>query len=589
MKTIPSWLAAGVVGIVAAAIRVLFVLQTTPFPTLDPLQPGADADLYWRAAEMIRRGPGPGPHFEGIALSAPFFPYWLALQQAILGDSLMVHRLFGALLGGCSIFTFCVVASRVGSTGSGALVGLLLSWLPSLVLMDTHVTKTALEIFGLVATIGIALSLSRDAPGTFSARKIVALGMILSALFLSQLMTVLFVLPVLAFLGTSHARRQGPGRAWWVVSLAVGTPVLLTIAAWSSSGPSRPDSWFQARAGVDVRVGFNERATGYYQPLPEIEPTMLGHLFDGRLEAEAAVGHPLSAREASRYHLMKAAEFIEQQPIASLKLVGRKVLLFFNRFEARTEDFVEPIRQRVPSLRWSPVNFGWFVVLGGCGALALWRRKELPLLLLLAGLITAVLLPTLAGHVNWRFRLPAVIPLALLTVIALDEVRAGVSAPDPRGTTSDNRSRLALVAILSPILPLRLLVTHPVLDDHEVARLESAWEAGAQLADRLAHLNERTPQPDGVVSKVHKLVLLQRHTEAFRALPGIVPASSDDSWANRQYVIYLLWAGRYGDVAGFLAMLAAHDPLAYRLTLENLPANTQRVIAITRGEANRTS
>ncbi len=530
-------------GIVAAVLRVIFVYQSTPFATIDPPQPGLDTDLHWRVAKMIRLGAGDPPHFEAMALSSPLYAYWIALCQSVLGEKLFAHRILGALLGGVTVGLVVHSATRLGSRLAAAIVGLILAWLPSLILMDTKVMKTSLEILLLAGLLASALAF-RDAKTPATRRYLgLGIGAMLAVLYLLQLITLLWVFPISFFLllyWMDSAEYGVSSFTEWLPGLSV---FVVTVALAVGFAPSGPNAWFQPRSGFDVRVGFNPLATGAYRRIEQVAASPIGHTFDARIQAEVELKRPLTFEEANRHHWHRAIQFIIDNPGDATALVARKLQLFFNRYEARTEDSVDVLNRRFDLMGLSPFGFGWLVVFGmvGMATLAVQRRRRVQALL--SGMVASVLIPTLLGFVTWRFRLPAVIPLALLSVIGIDALRA--LRFDLPSAVRVGAVAVGLGLVLAPVVDERTRTLY-----NQISALNE--RAAYRLLSHKRELASTDPIP---LSEIPSLIERNEHTRAFRALAPHVPAGAEDAWANAAYLKYLLWASRREDVRTFLSKL----------------------------------
>jgi hypothetical protein len=303
---------------------------------------------------------------------------------------------------------------------------------------------------------------------------------------------------------------------------------------------------FLPRAGVDLRIAFNERARGYYTELAGVSPWPAGHAFEARMLAEVETGRRMTWSEADAHHMGAALRFVREHPGRALTLVWTKAGYFVNNVEIKGEDYLAYVRRYSRVLRWSPVSFGWLFVLGMLGALALLRQRRFALVALLGGLLLCVLAANVLGFVMSRFRLPAVIPLAMLAasgLVSLAElVRAG-REPRSRLTTA----LTVAVALLAGWVTFRPALAHTT----HLAFLRRAEDdrhlsvAAEQAETRLTTLvDERT--------RVRLLEQVGRRTEAFAALQRLAEQHVADLWVNRAYVRYLLWLARYDEAARHL-------------------------------------
>ena len=173
-------------------------------------------------------------------------------------------------------------------------------------------------------------------------------------------------------------------------------------------------------------IGNHAGANGSYESLrygrgaPEYERQ------DATDLAELAAGRPLTPSEVSGYWTDRALDFIAGQPAAWLKLMGRKVLLLWNRTEMiDTEDQSTHADWSMPLRLLGPLGtFGLLVPLAVLGGFATWRDRRR--LLVIYGLIASYAASVVAFYVFARYRYPLVPMLMLFAaagLVALPRVR----------------------------------------------------------------------------------------------------------------------------------------------------------------------
>lgn len=495
--------------VVAAAVRLAFVAESASSAIfLNPI-PGLDVDLNWRGAQQLRAGLS-GPSLELMALSAPFYVHWTALMQTLFGDGIVVHRILGALSGALMPWLVFRLAYREEKRlWPAALVALFVGLLPSVVFMDTRLMKTSIEM-ALIAALLVVVPRGRAAVA----------GGILGVLFASQIMTAVFWIPVFAYWRNRRLiLRALPG---------VAAGALCFFLAQHGSTPR-----FLPQGGVEVYLGNAPESRGYYTPRREIPASPLGHVFDARILAEAESKRTLTPAETNRHYLGKAWSNLVDNPGTTLLLWGRKTLLFFNDFEPPSEDYLPRLQEKFWYLSF-PLGFGTLVFFALFGAVAMWRDGRRRLLGLYGGIVLAGLFASLLAFVSWRFRLHAVVPLALLAAAGL---RALVAL------AHDERRLAGVVTVAGA-----LLAFFPIVPETERRALHEKLAFNEKLADQAS---TRTPS----ATNPRALAALAKHTEAFRVLEGLVPAGVGEEWKNVSYVRYLCWLGEEATAREFLNSL----------------------------------
>jgi tetratricopeptide (TPR) repeat protein len=171
---------------------------------------------------------------------------------------------------------------------------------------------------------------------------------------------------------------------------------------------------------MNFYYGNNPSADGTWQPTPEFEKgggfshdrlREISHTIDGK-EAKAS--------KASAYWTRKGLEFITHQPLAYLRLLGRKFLLFLGNYEVPNNYYPETARATSLPLKLAFVNYGLVLALGLLGMVWAWpkRAQAMPAYLFVAAYIISALL----SYVLSRLRAPAIPFLLMFAGYGLSEL-----------------------------------------------------------------------------------------------------------------------------------------------------------------------
>jgi tetratricopeptide (TPR) repeat protein len=457
------------------------------------------------------------------------------------------------LLGAASAYFAFRIGSRV-SAPAGRVAGLVVALSPVPIVYENQLLYTSLAIF---LTAAFLLAFLRSASAG-SRRAAAGAGALLGTLSLTSASALLFA-PFGAW--EIFRRRRVAIAAMFALGVALPLlPVLLRNGIFA--GTWTP---LTSNGGMLFATGFAEESRGGRALLRT--PADFGP--DGAYlrEAEQATGRDLSLAEASRWHRDRTLERIARDPAGAIRLVVRKVGLLVNAREI--DDNLGPAvfapRSRV--LRWVPAPWGLVGLAALVGASLSWRRRDkvgddVRLLATFVLVYAASLLPF---FVTARYRLPLLIPLAVLAGVAVDGVRLAWQ----RG----ERRRLVVPAALALALSPFVFRDPGVGEDPAVA----GNAAGAALlneghpAEALALL-DRAIATEPTLAGAHAnralaLVALGRNEEALAASREAVRHDSTlaDAWLTQGALL-----ARSGRVAEALpafrraAELRPSDPRAWR-------------------------
>jgi tetratricopeptide (TPR) repeat protein len=177
---------------------------------------------------------------------------------------------------------------------------------------------------------------------------------------------------------------------------------------------------FTAHSGINFYIGNNPSADGTWQPPAEFGKGVgFSHETLKRLSTTID-GREAKASAASAYWTGRALRFITHQPLAYLRLLGRKFLLFLSNYEVPNDYYPETARAVSLPLKLAFVNFGLVLALGLVGMFFAWprRREAAPAYLFIAAnLFSALLFCVLS-----RLRAPVIPFLLMFAGLALAEL-----------------------------------------------------------------------------------------------------------------------------------------------------------------------
>lgn len=160
-----------------------------------------------------------------------------------------------------------------------------------------------------------------------------------------------------------------------------------------------------------------------------------------------ALGHSVSAGEASRYWTQKAAAFLRRHPREALRLTGEKLGLLCRAWEPPDSIAAFELERELRAARVPLVPFSLLVSLGVVGVWTQRRRATHVLPLLACGVACAA--SVVLFYVNSRMRAPLVPFAAFFACAALDALSRGFHRRAWRTVGAGALAVLTLLALLS--------------------------------------------------------------------------------------------------------------------------------------------
>lgn len=394
----------------AMVLRVAYLGDLKALPFFD--HPVMDASYHdtW-AREILSGKLSRGEPF----FRAPLYPYFLALLYAISKGSYLVPRLAQMVLGSLTSFLVFILARRYFGRLAGVLAGLACAAYPTLVYFDGELLTESLFIFLSMSGLLLAeTAREKDKP-----RLWLAAGLAFGLALITRPNVALFV-PVAVAGALLFSRR----RVLAGILMAAGVLIPLvpvTVHNYAVSREFIPLVW---QGGLNFYLGNNAAATGWSATSPEIRKDWYGGYADMIAIPREELGREPTFSEVSDYWKAKGTAFIRQQPMEWLRLVARKIGIFWNRMELPNNQDFNFMRLYSWVLRNPLVTFGTAAPLALVGLFAFWRQAKR--LYFLYGLLLTSFAGAAAFFVCDRYRLPFVPPMLVLAGGSLSVLVAAI-------------------------------------------------------------------------------------------------------------------------------------------------------------------
>jgi len=384
-------------------------------------------------------------------------------------------------------------------------------------------------------------------------------------------------------------RRRWPAGAGAAAALLAGAALALAPAALLNYAAGGELLLTSSQGGMNFYIGNARGATGSYVPLssgsqaPErqrADAQRLAAAFAARERGRPVPPAELHPGAVSSLFWREARREIAADPAAWLRLMLRKLRLFWNAYEVPDAEGFRVYRRESRLLRWDPVTFGVLAPLAAVGLLALARggpaerRRALLLALLAVATCGAVVLFFVFG----RYRLavvPWLLPLAAAGALELAAVaRTRGQATGWRGAARPAMDLALLagagLAVGLPSWPAAEIRRQDAVIEYNLGTAASRWsEAAFSDYRRLA-----AGTPGAAPSPAARASLAQAVARATRAAayldeaakdgPGFLAAELEWAIAGERRGAYLAAAGGYAQAAADYE--AARQRLAAALT-----------------------
>lgn len=398
--------------LLALSVRLAYNHQLAQHPLAETLIIDARDEDEW--GREIAGGDWLGAT-RGLFYRDPLYAYLLGMLYGLFGRDLALVRTLQAVLDALAVVLIALVARGVFSEKAAFLSGLLAALYGPFVFSQGQVMKTSLTLALLALFLWCAMLAAQRGSGALwlVAGLVFGLGLLTRGNFL--LLTPVVALVPALWGGPGPAMRRRVQMAFFVTGVAVSLlPVAARNLAYGGSF-----TFMVPSAGLNFYHGNNASAAGVHSRISQVRTVPEHEEQDARRAAEEAVGRQLSPPEVSAFWMRKGLDFAVHEPLRFLKLLGRKVLLFWNACEV-PDVYNYAYFSGASSLLGSLLTFGVIGPLGLVGVFFATSGNKRSWVLVAFGCV--FMASVVAFYVTDRYRLPVVvllIPFAAQAILEL--------------------------------------------------------------------------------------------------------------------------------------------------------------------------
>ena len=449
--------------VLAYVLRLVYIIEISDRPYFSA--PAVDAEYHDTWAQQIAGGDF--TFEEGPFFRAPLYPFFLGLLYFLTGHDYFILRVIQALIGALSCVLIFNLGRRLFSERAGLIAGLISACAGIFIYFEAEfLIPVILLPLDLAVILTLLKARDRDRSVWWW------LGGIFFGLSAVARPNILITLPVIAVLIITKKQLKRSAVRALLVSLGIILPIIPVTVYNLQQGEFVPIS---TQGGVNFYIGNNAESDGATAVFPGL--SNIWRYEDAVELAETESGRDLSAGEVSDFYYRKGADFIFNQPLKWLNLIGRKTLLWFSRIEISNNKNIYFSARDSILLQITMYNGFWlYGSLGILGFAIFYRRKfEYRIIVWFVLLYSA---SVILFFVTSRYRAP-MLPFFIIFAAA---------AADYIFDLFKRKDYPALKRLIPLYLPLLLLTSVNFLGVQKIARpyahfsLGNAYQKKAQPA-----------------------------------------------------------------------------------------------------------
>lgn len=392
-------------------LRIIFMLaMRSSWPGWD--SPTIDALYHHLWAKQIASGEilGGGSGYDaGPFFRAPLYPYILGLIYSIFGTEFLAVRLIQHLIGVLAVPLVFLVARQYFSPVVAYLASFLVAVNGVLIYFESQLLLDFLTVvFYLIFFYLLIEAHKKNRPWLYLMTGLMA------GMFAITRPNILVVVP-LVIIWIFLAERNIKSKVKHGFLLLAGICILILPVTFRNIVIGDDMVLIASQGGINFYIGNNDQADGYTALLPGT-----GHTWqysDAEYEVAGYLGQKpgtIKPSKVSSYFYGKALRFILTSPGKFLKLLLKKIYLFWNRFEISNNNNLYFLTGYIGMPKYLLSLFVVIGPLGLVGAILCFKKEKHYWLFPI--MIFGYMATVMAFFITSRFRIP-VVPLLSITAV----------------------------------------------------------------------------------------------------------------------------------------------------------------------------
>ncbi|GAB4453414.1 MAG: hypothetical protein OHK0029_06190 [Armatimonadaceae bacterium] len=391
----------------AFLVQVAFLVQFSSSPFF--WVPRLDALYHDVMARQVILNDLPNEPF----FRAPAYGYFLALIFAAFGvQNYVAVRIVHALVESASVALLFALGSRLFSRPVGVVAAVTMALYGPLIYLISDLHTSVLEVFFALVFARQYVEILRNKDSGFHKNAGIA-GLALGLWAITRPNALLLLPPALAGIVLPPGKPTSRKAIAWFLAGWLAFPLLVTAR---NAVVGKDFVFIASQGGINLFLGNRPEADGFTPSTPKRYPVQ-GEYQDsvelyGKYAASEANGRLMKPSEVNRYWIGRSLDFWRENPVAALRLTGKKLVLAFSNREVRNNtgyDYI--VTEWVPLLRGAFFGFWYAGPFGLLGMALAWRLVPMSRAFSVMALVYfASFIPFFVAD---RFRLP-IIPYLLL-------------------------------------------------------------------------------------------------------------------------------------------------------------------------------
>ncbi|MFC2061843.1 tetratricopeptide repeat protein [Elusimicrobiota bacterium] len=292
--------------------------------------PVLDAEIYHNWALSILEGDWLSRN-QGVLFMSPGYPYLLAIIYLILGIKVSNVVFLNYIIGSLTCVLMYFIGKRVFNKSVGIIAALVGAIYGIFIFYESFILSFAIINFFNLLVILLFIYLLEKKDRINLRLFLIGLLVGLSALFRPNILLFIFFIIGYLWIWSPFKKHNKEHLIRYSISLCLGVIIMVIPITLRNYIVGKEFVLITASSGPNFYIGNNSTSSGTYTWVDSISPDSFGK--DFRALASKKTNKSLNYSESSNYWFSQGIEFIKTRPDQWFKLMLRKFLYFWNKYE----------------------------------------------------------------------------------------------------------------------------------------------------------------------------------------------------------------------------------------------------------------
>jgi len=390
-------------------IRLLFVLTMRNNALSIISRYTIDSIHYHEWALQIAQGNWLGNE---IFFLGPFYAYFLGIIYAIFNNSVLAVQIIQSILAGLSCVFLYLITRKISNHRNGIIASIIYIFSGILMFYTGALLYVEVNIFFSLSLAYLLLQIQDN----FSVKRLILTGIVFGLLIIIRPEFILLLLLLIPYFIVKVKAKP----VLQFLLLLIFTLAIVSIIPLRNYKVGKDFVPFTAHSGVNFYYGNNPQTDGTWRPTYPLQQTPDITIEQLKYSSQRIDGNLVKSSEASNYWMKKGLDFIKENPVRYIKLLGRKLLLFINGYEIPSNFYFYQTRDDSVILKIAFISFALILpcaILGIALSFKKWKDYYL-----IHAFVFIYLVSSLVFYVLSRLRAPVIPFLVIFAVLFIKEL-----------------------------------------------------------------------------------------------------------------------------------------------------------------------